>query len=217
MIDYTIIDWPAYLAANTTLNVVDGAVISGGIHPFNYSTLNISGGKIGGIFQELAVYPPPWLETANDGGSNIFSISGGEISVFWFFDGRGFISGGKIGLVYFEASYLLISGGTMDLIQGTTGNGTVEITGGTFLNAIEIGHGGGNGDMHIKGGHFERNFIVYGENARSELTFYGDIQFETLSSGDSSAIVTVNGTLLDGTSISATITTYGEVFLDIVP
>ncbi len=176
-----------------TLNILPGGNVRS-IVASPLASVNVIGGTVNSLSSE----------------NSTIDISGGavkDVSITGFL-GQGSISGGKIGSIYSEAEKLLISGGTIERLG--PGTGVIEITGGLFLNTIDIRNNGA-GKVEIKGGEFRGNFTyLFTGLSRPNFKFFGRGLAVTGPQPlpDQTNESSISGTLLDGSSISNRIVCY---------
>ena len=118
------------------------------------------------------------------------------------------ITGGSIGSMDSDVvSHIDISGGSIGRIS--TISGSYDITGGTFLDELYVYYDR-SATMDIMGGDFMGGFKYgggFGDTAPVNFTFYGDLSLSTPTLiGDEIYETIISGTLMDGSTISQTIT-----------
>ena len=231
VIDYVVTDG-LDITNGTTVTLETGANISGTSASLNFSTiylqdstLTINSGVVQGAGDTRSIIAVNSALNINDGlmqgsvESNVLAIveiTGGtmEGGLFNFGSSSVSISGGNIDHILADESGadFNISGGTIGYFSAYD-VGLFNITGGTFLGSLD---GSRFAVMTIKGGNFTSGFsysggIPYDFPPPDNFIFYGDLMLDTPTlvgvNGDITTYETmINGTLMDGTTISQTIT-----------
>ncbi len=160
---------------------------------YSYGELTMEAGFVGKVFADV--------------GSNLV-INGGSVSSIIAWGTSVTIKAGKFGGLYSEEnSRVSIAGGSFGR-QVNTVSGSYEITGGTFVGGLRIDDP--RATMVVKGGEYTAGFF-YSHNASTNFVFHGDL---TLSKPvyvqGNQYESTISGTLLDGSSLSQTITCFEQ-------
>ncbi len=202
-IDYTISAEEVQLRNGTTLNILAGAklqrlVTYASDFPSPTFVLNVYDGRIDGI-----VGYGPW-----DSSSETFNIYGGTVGSIDIEGGTVEIGGGNIGSLTTWVPSLTISGGVFGDLHAKGKGSQLTISGGTFLEKVNINSDYLDHKVAISGGLFNGGFDILNYGSFF-LVFYGELELVLLNQrvedDDSFAEYSIEGTLRDGAPLSTTI------------
>jgi hypothetical protein len=186
-VDYTILP-EVEVAGFSTLSLIDGSDLS------KVSVLLGAFKMDGGQLDDLVV-------SDNNVRPN-FEINGGGLGSIKIDNGSGTINGGSVGRIdTHDRCGMTITGGEIGPIH--LDGCIVSITGGTFLETIEIDT---ESHLTVSGGQFGTGFVMYPDLGHgNELIFSGDLELTVLDYGRGYATFGIAGTLSDGSHLSQTI------------
>jgi hypothetical protein len=186
-IDYTVLP-EVEVAGFSTLKLIDGSDLSAA--SVFLGALKMDGGQLDDLIVADNIFRPN------------FEINGGELGSIVILNGSGTINGGAVGRIDTQDRCVMtISGGKVGPIH--LSGCIVSITGGTFIDTIEIGT---ESHLTVSGGQFNTGFTIFADLGHGNgLSFSGDLELTVLDYGSGYAKFSIIGTLGDGTYLSQTI------------
>ncbi len=197
----------------TRLNVLPGANITSTDPYYSFrnrgGVTHVNGGSVSQIYSygQMTMEAGFVGKVFTDVGSSLV-INGGSVSSIIAWGTTVTIRAGKFGGLYSEEnSRVSIAGGSFGR-QVNTVSGSYEITGGTFVGGLRIDDP--SASMVVKGGKYSAGFF-YSHNASTNFTFHGDLTItKPVYVQGNQYESTIRGTLLDGSSLTQTITCFEQ-------